>query len=272
MNETIDLGDVPLISESRTLFIPLLGKAEVSRRGIILDDEKAEEITGALGLDSQDGSMSKWLAYFLSMRARVFDEWLEAQLRTCPTALVVQIGCGLDSRCVRVEEKYGKWVDCDLSEVVEMRRLFYEETDAYALLPLDATNPGGLAGLPSSDKAVVALEGLSMYLDRDELFQLLSAIRSRYESIHVLMDAYTELGAKLSRIKNPVKSVGVETVFGFDDIEAIAVKAGYRGIREKQMTPSRLIDELSLPERLVFSALYAGSFAKGIYRLYEFEA
>ena len=58
---------------NKTLYIPLYGKAYVSRRGLILRDSKAEEIWTAEGFPLRGKSASKWLAYYMGMRAAVFD-------------------------------------------------------------------------------------------------------------------------------------------------------------------------------------------------------
>ena len=50
---------------NKTLFIPLYGKALVSKKGIILSDRKAEEIWSEEGFPLKGKSRSKWLAYFL---------------------------------------------------------------------------------------------------------------------------------------------------------------------------------------------------------------
>ena len=48
---------------TRTLYIPLYGKAYVSRKGLFLKDKKAEEIWEAEGFALKGKSKSKWLAY-----------------------------------------------------------------------------------------------------------------------------------------------------------------------------------------------------------------
>ncbi|MBQ6699108.1 MAG: class I SAM-dependent methyltransferase, partial [Oscillospiraceae bacterium] len=58
-------------NESKTLYIPLYGKALVSRKGIILKDKKAEEIWDEEGFSIGGKSRSRWLAYFMGMRAAV---------------------------------------------------------------------------------------------------------------------------------------------------------------------------------------------------------
>ena len=67
---------------NRTLFIPLYGKAQVSRQHIILNDPVAEKIWEAESFPIRGKSGSKWLAYNMAMRARVFDDWTETMLRS----------------------------------------------------------------------------------------------------------------------------------------------------------------------------------------------
>ena len=60
---------------NKTLFIPLYGKALISRMGIILQDKKAEEIWDAEGFALRGKAKSKWLAYNMAIRARIYDDW-----------------------------------------------------------------------------------------------------------------------------------------------------------------------------------------------------
>lgn len=87
---------------SKTLFIPLYGKSQVSKQGIILNDPMAEKIWKAESFPIHGKSKSKWLTYNMAMRARVFDDWTEEMLRQNKDALVLHIGCGLDSRFLRI--------------------------------------------------------------------------------------------------------------------------------------------------------------------------
>ena len=82
---------------NKTLFIPLYGKAQVSQKGLILRDQKAEEIWGKEAFAIAGKAKSRWLAYFMAMRARIFDDWANRMLALHPDALVLHIGCGLDS-------------------------------------------------------------------------------------------------------------------------------------------------------------------------------
>lgn len=53
----------------KTLFIPLYGKARVSKENRILHDPMAEKIWEAEGFPIRGKGKSKWLAYAMAMRA-----------------------------------------------------------------------------------------------------------------------------------------------------------------------------------------------------------
>ena len=138
-------------SVNKTLYIPLYGKSYVSKKEIILHDPKAESIWAAEGFELKAKSKSKWLAYYMGMRSAVFDNWLTDQLSQIPDATVLHIGCGLDSRCLRVKTPVQSWYDIDFPEVIAERKRFYQETNSYHMIGIDATNPTSLTSIPSSN-------------------------------------------------------------------------------------------------------------------------
>ena len=58
----------------------LYGKAKVSKMGIILNDKTAETIWDENAVSLGRKSKSKWLAYFMAMRARVLDVYKRQSL------------------------------------------------------------------------------------------------------------------------------------------------------------------------------------------------
>ena len=115
-------------------------------------------------------------------------------------------------------------------------------------------------------KAVVVLEGVSMYLTPEALKAAFENLYGHFSEVRILMDCYTELAAKASRYKNPINDVGVTKVYGLDDPNSLP---GF--LREHEMTPADLIGQLQGAEKAIFSRLYAGRVAKKMYRLYEFQ-
>ena len=81
---------------NKTLYIPLYGKAYVSKKGIILNDKTAEQIWEKEGFELKGKSKSKWLAYYMGMRSAVFDKWLKTRMEEDKEAIILHIGCGID--------------------------------------------------------------------------------------------------------------------------------------------------------------------------------
>ena len=253
---------------NKTMYIPLYGKAYVSRRGILLQDTKAEQIWCAEGFPLKGKASSKWLAFYMGMRSAVFDNWLLAQLREAPDAVVVHLGCGMDSRIVRIGSGFRQWYDIDFPEVIAERRRYFTETEAYKMLPADIRESSWLEGIPEHVPAIVLLEGVSMYLTTQERNRLMEQLTSHFSSVKVLMDCYTIMAAKASRYKNPINEVGVTQVYGLDSPDEINLTF----VREHALTPQSLIDQLSGMEKQIFKSVFAGSFSKKLYRLYEYKA
>ena len=185
---------------------------------------------------------------------------------------MLHIGCGLDSRCERVKSACAEWLDLDLPEVIEVRRKHFAETERYRMQALDASDPEAVRDLPDGDCACVLMEGLAMYLTKEQLRGLLGALAEKYRHLHVLLDVYTVFGAKASRFKNPVNEVGVSRLYGIDDMEALLSGLRIRVAEEHTFTPARLVDELPRARRTLFRFLFTGKLYRKIYRLYELEA
>lgn len=254
---------------NKTLYIPLYGKAYVSQKGIILQDNKAEEIWAREAFSLKGKSKSKWLAYYMGIRSAVFDNWLRQQMAVTEDAVVLHIGCGMDSRVLRVETMNHKWYDIDFPEVITERKRYYTETADYKMLAGDARTCDWLRDIPSGKRAIVVMEGVSMYMTNAEVKSFLTTLHNYFEETVVLMDCYTVLAAKMSKYKNPVNDVGVTEVYGIDD-PTLLESDGVSFVKKHDMTPQEFIDALSGIEKSIFKKLYAGKFAKKLYRLFEY--
>lgn len=256
---------------NKTLYIPLYGKAFVSRKGIILCDKKAEEIWEAEGFELKGKSKSKWLAYYMGMRSAVIDTWLREKLSAQPEAVVIHIGCGMDSRVERVSEKGSMWYDVDFPDVISERRRYYAETEHYRMIESDARSHEWIAELPKAKNAIVVMEGVSMYMRPEENRALLGRLNRRFENISAIMDCYTTFAAKASKYKNPINDVGVTEVYGIDDPKSIEDGMTIAFVKEHEMTPAALINELKGSEKRIFKKVFAGRVSKKMYRLYEYK-
>ena len=251
--------------------ITLYGKSLVSQKGIILSDKKAEQIWADEGFLLKGKSRSKWLAYFLAVRAAVFDRWLKEEMKKDENAVVLHIGCGMDSRIERVGTYGHLWYDVDFDNVIALRKKHFSKKRHYKMLAGDAISPEWLSEIPSANHAVVVLEGISMYLKLDELQGFMRSTGKHFQSVSLLMDCYTERGARATKYKNPINDVGVTKTYGIDDPKILESSTGFSFVREHDMTPTEMINELHGAERFIFKRLFGGRISKSIYRMYEFE-
>jgi O-methyltransferase involved in polyketide biosynthesis len=122
-----------------TLLIPLYNRAMESQRpDAMVKDEKAVDLISSMPLDYSQVRqipMTELLKVMRIMFTREFDRYARDFLDRHPQALVVHIGCGLDSRFERVDNGYVEWYDLDLPEVIELRRKYLgDEGGRYHLL------------------------------------------------------------------------------------------------------------------------------------------
>ena len=219
---------------NKTLYIPLYGKSSVSKKGIILKDPKAELIWEKEGFPLKGKAKSKWLTYYM----------------------------GMPKQC---------WYDVDFESVIEERKKYYKETEHYHMLVADASKPAWIGKLPTAEHVIVVMEGVSMYLKRQELVQLFVALDKAFSHVHLLMDCYTEFAAKASKYKNPINEVGAHLVYGLDEPKYPEQQTDIRFIAERDMTPDELIGELRGFEKVFFKCVLGGNLSKKMYRLYEYE-
>lgn len=255
---------------NKTLYIPLYGKAYVSKKGLFLEDRKAEELWEKEGFPLKGKAKSKYLAYYMGIRAAVFDAWLKTAMAETEDAVILHIGCGLDSRVLRVGTQNHVWYDLDFPEVIAQRRLYYTESEKYRMMEADIRTNDWLTLIPERKNAVVLMEGVSMYLTPAELKAFANAVSAHFDRVLLLTDCYTSLAAKLSRYKNPINEVGVSKVYSMDDPRSLENQS-LCFVKEHDMTPNPYINELRGLEKAVFETLYAGRLSKKLYRLFEYK-
>ena len=106
---------VNLKHEQATLLITLYGRAcHASGPRPVLHDPWAQQVVSRIDYDFAGFKVSTGSALMFAARARKFDLWTTQYLASHPTAVVLQLGCGLDARVYRVPAPSGvSWFDVD---------------------------------------------------------------------------------------------------------------------------------------------------------------
>ena len=72
----------------------------------------------------------------IAISAKRYDEYVVEFLKSSPDGVVVNIGCGLDSRFSRIDNGRVRFYDLDLPDVIGIKRRFFEGTDRHRFIPV----------------------------------------------------------------------------------------------------------------------------------------
>lgn len=135
------------------------------------------------------------------LRAKRLDDWTLDFLGRHPDAVVVHLGCGLDSRAFRLEvPDTVRWYDLDFPEVVELRRGLYPERPGYRLLASSAADSGWLAEIPADRPTLVIAEGVLPYLTEPDVRLLLTRLTDRFPSGELIFDGVAGPTARMTKL------------------------------------------------------------------------
>lgn len=135
---------------AETLLIPLYYRAKESRRkNPILNDKVAEGLVDSLEYDYSRFDGAKLSEVGCVVRGWFFDRAVRRFIGKHADAVVVNVGCGLDTRFQRIGDGKAVFYDMDLPEVIALRRELIPEQPGQ---PLHCGLPAGcrLAGRPAS--------------------------------------------------------------------------------------------------------------------------
>ena len=259
-----------LSNESKTLFIPLYGKALMSKKGLFLNDPKSEEIISKIRYDFTSLKQSKWLSMYLSLRASIIDELCNKYIENYKKATIIHLGCGLDSRVLRIKQEFYKWYDIDFSNVIELRKKYYKQNIKYEMIGSSVLDYKWIDEIEKSKNILIILEGLTMYLSDIEIKELINEIQIKLGNVNLIFDAYSIKAVKISKIKNPVNQMNASIKYGID-----SPKDFLKLNKNLEYVDTYLIkkdnNDLSGLTKIIFNNLYCGKLSQSYYKIYEFK-
>lgn len=259
-----------LYDVSKTLFMPLYGKAETSKRNIFLKDIKAEEIVNDIDFDFKSLKQSKWLSLYMSVRSLLIDELCNEYLKNHKDVTVIHLGCGLDSRYMRINQKYIGWYDIDYENVINIRKNYYNENATYQMISSSVSDLSWINNIDNHQNILIIMEGLTMYLDEDEIKKIINVIDDKFSNVHLIFDAYTKKAVKYSKYKNPVNKFGAKIKYGIDNKnEFLLLNNNLKYINSYFINKED--KNFKGIEKFIFDKIYCGKIAQNLYRIYEFE-
>ena len=190
--------DPALSSVAETLLIPLYNRAMESQRpDAIMKDEKAVALVTQMSYDFDQVRkirMTEGNKVARIMLTREMDRYARDFLSRHPEAVVVHIGCGLDSRFERVDNGRVEWYDLDLPDVIGLRRKFIgDEGERYHLLGCSVLEDAWLEAVKvhSQRPSLFLAENVFVYFMEAQVKALVLKLRDHFPGAELVFDGWT---------------------------------------------------------------------------------
>ena len=177
MKEKIKIIGVP-----ETMIQTLYARAkETKKSDAKIRDEIAVEIVEKLDYDFTKADKDSTMANGVIARTIVLDGMVNDYLNTHSDTIVVNIGCGMDTRCYRMQGKYKLWYNVDLPETINIRKRFLAENGPIYQIAKSAMDTSYTDDITyNGENVLVIMEGLSMYLQEKDIRRIFSIIENAF--------------------------------------------------------------------------------------------
>jgi O-methyltransferase involved in polyketide biosynthesis len=243
---------ITLTPEQQTLLVPLYCKA--AKNDLVLSDTKAQSILQELDYDFHNLRIPQKTCTMMRLRAKQFDIYTRKFLSRQPAGTVIHLGCGLDSRYLRVNNGRVKWYDLDMPGVIEVRKIFYNDTDDYHMLDSSVTDTAWINKISQNSSPVLILaEGLFMYLTQLEVKELILKLKQSFPGSRLIFDAFSTLTAGRMKAHPSIHKTGANVQWGIDDPKVIeSWDSGIYLEEERYFSQFEDVKKLNMVNRLIY--------------------
>ena len=230
MKEAVTLSGVP-----ETMLQTVYARAKESTGRGAIHDAKAVELIQKLDYDFSLADKDTAMHSGVIARTIVLDRMVGAYLAAHPGAVVVNIACGLDTRCYRVQG-YAHWYNLDLPETIAVREKLLPESGAISQIAMSAMEGWGGEIAEQSAPVLVIIEGLTMYLSETDVKRIFTVISARFAEATVFVETMNPMVVKHMKEKS-IEGSHAKFNWGVKNGTALAaLLPGYRFVEEHCLT------------------------------------
>ena len=196
MSEKITLSGVP-----ETMLQTVYARAKETKTRGAITDNKAVEIIDRLDYDFSMADKDAAMHSGVIARTIVLDKLVKTYLAGHGGAVVVNIACGLDTRCYRMSD-YSHWYNLDLPETIAVREKLLPESRKISQITMSAMYDWGGEIKGTSTDVLVIIEGLTMYLSESDVKRIFDVIAARFDRATVLVETMNPMVVKRFKEKS----------------------------------------------------------------------
>ncbi len=247
MGEKIKLSGVP-----ETMLQTVFARAKESKTRGAIRDLKAEEIIDKIdynfSLADKDAAMHSGVI----ARTIVLDKMVSRWLSNNPGGVIVNIACGLDTRCYRMKG-YTHWYNLDLPETIDVRKKLLPESGTVSQIAMSAMDDWGPEIKETDCPVLIIIEGLTMYLNEKDVKGIFEIISAAFKNAAVFVETMNPIMVKKFKEKS-IEASHAKFSWGVKNGKALAeLLDGFEFSREHCLTEGmaefvpiyKLLDKIS---------------------------
>lgn len=228
-------GKINLSGVPETMLQTLYARAKESRGRGAIHDAKAEELVAGLDYDftlaDKDNAMHSGVIARTIVLDRLTKEWLTGH----PGAVVVNIACGLDTRCYRMAG-YAHWYNLDLPETIAVREKLLPENGMISQIAMSAMEGWGKEIAEQDTPVLVIVEGLTMYLSEADVKRIFAVVNNRFKKATVFVETMNPMVVKHFKEKS-IDASNAKFTWGVKNGTALAaLLPDFRFMEEHSLT------------------------------------
>lgn len=253
--KTTNTYGITLKKEMETLLITLYAKAmDYRSENSILNDLKANELLIQIDYDFE--RLKGFGNEMMVIRAKQLDRWVNEFLEKNPNSIVLNLGCGLDTRISRINPPASvNWFDVDFPEVIDLRKRFFQERPGYQMVSSSVTELNWLKQIPNDQPVMILAEGLLEYLSENEVKELLYRLTHHFPTGQLAFDVMNAFAINAGK-KSLKETTGAEHKWAVDSIHEVdQLNTQLKRAAALSVFKSNAIHKLAIKTRLIYSAL-----------------
>lgn len=128
----------------------------------------------------------------IALRTCFYDQIARSFMHDHPGATVVNLGCGLDTRFHRIDDRRAIFFDLDLPEMIVLKSRFVEQNPRYRLTPKSIFDYSWMDRLEGSKERPILFlaEGVFIYLEANRVKNLVLTLQQRFPGSELLCEVF----------------------------------------------------------------------------------
>ena len=211
------------------MVLPLYGKAWASQKyPDIFKDRDAQKIMNSIDYDfsamekAAKGVKGKIASLAAATRQAALVWEINDYLKDHPKALVVNLGCGLDTAGHQADNGKCRFANVDFPNVIELREKLLPSTEREKNISSDLNDHSWFEkiGFIKEDGAVFIASGVFLYFKKDDVKKLFCAMAERFPGARLAFDGQNEAGKNLDLKALQTSGIDISTNFYLNHPEA----------------------------------------------------